>query len=330
MVVLRSAQAENITSCNGVIHLPAGRHTLVAEMGCGNCQIVGEPGTILVAPVTCRYDKNHTDVGDLTLSGSLVVEGHGDPQCLDTFTGLLILGNISIKDCIMGSSTGELWPLRITGAQSGETMVSITNSSLSLGYSLWPRVTISNGARVTLSDFSFSSTRQDSFQIQNSFVIFQRGSFYLEDGQYSFGDSTIIATNTNFETGHGKFFASNSVLNFTNSTVDMVGLPHAEGQGFIGISNCSVDVTCGGWGPEYSPGQGPVFSSAGGSMSIDDSMVRFRQCSCHLDQAISLDQDHGDDREHHTLSFTRSSVTFSKCQANRESSKGDPVVVVVV
>ena len=34
MGVLRSVQADTITSCNGVVHLPAGHHTLVARDNC--------------------------------------------------------------------------------------------------------------------------------------------------------------------------------------------------------------------------------------------------------------------------------------------------------
>lgn len=343
MVVLRSVQAENITSCNGVIHLPAGHHTLVVGNldwshgeDCGDCQIVGEPGTVLDAPVTCIGGKGGDGRrmrGHLTLNGSLVVQGHSQSQLygkgVAVSGGLLIHGNISIKDCGIGTSYPEAvgwpleekpgWPLEIVGPQSGENMVSITNSSLSLV----PFVTISNGARVTFSDFSYVDYRSNNLDIRNSSVIFERGSIWALHNHYLFQDSTIIASNTSFRSGDGHFIASNSVLNFTHSTVHLGNtLKHGYQGGSIDISNCSVDVTCGS-------DQGPVFSSTGGSMAINDSIVRFAQCSCHLDQAISLSRANAWLGQDHTLSFRKSSVTFSMCQANRASSKADPVVVVV-
>lgn len=343
MVVLRSVQAENITSCNGVIHLPAGHHTLVVRNlswspgeDCGDCQIVGEPGAVLDTPVACIGGKGGDGRrmrGHLTLNGSLVVQGHrqsllyGDDVAVSG--GLLIHGNISIKDCgivtsypVSGYEAGR--PLEIVGPQSGENMVSITNSSLSIV----PFVTISNGARVTFSDFSYVADRDpNNLDIRNSSVIFERGSIWALHNHYLFQDSTIIASNTSFGSGDGHFIASNSVLNFTNSTVNLGNtLNHGYQGGSIDISNCSVDVTCGS--DPYSI-EGPVFSSTGGSMAINDSIVRFAQCSCHLDQAISLSRPNVRLGQDHTLSFRKSSVTFSMCQANRASSKADPVVVVV-
>lgn len=62
MVALISVQADHLTACKGVIHLSAGRHTLVAgapdcagwpgcNWDCQDCQIVGEPGTVLDAKI---------------------------------------------------------------------------------------------------------------------------------------------------------------------------------------------------------------------------------------------------------------------------------------
>lgn len=312
MVVLRSVQAENLTSCNGVVHLPAGRHTLVAGFNCSACQIVGEPGTVLDAPVSCY--------GGLTLNGSLVLRGSGQSRpgdrttCLETGAGgvggdLVVHGNVSFKDCLNIRANHFL----IIGPNSGENMVSVTNSSTDPYENV--AVDVKNNAHVIFTDTNLA-VGENWLGIENSHVIFERGSVsggsVLLEGIH-FRNSTIIASNTSFGGGGGQFSASNSVLNFTNSTVSIY---YGNSLSAISISNCSIDVTC--------PSNGPVFSTgvtiAGCmGMDIDDSMVRFERCSCHLDHAISVAG---------PLSIRKGSVTFSMCQTYGGSTKADPVVVV--
>lgn len=320
MFVLRSVQAENITSCNGVVHLPAGRHTLVAFDNCLDCQIVGEPGTVLDGPVVCH--------GRLTLNGSVEVQGHSQSQCLTIsnpgggggeYASMSVHGNVSFKDC-HGAKFGSA--LMIMGPNSDEDMVSFTNCS---GFELTEAIFISKGARVRFTDFESTFRSQyGRMDISDSHVIFDRAMFFFENSGYSFWNSTIIASNTTFGAGHvrsqGSFGTWKSVLNFTNSSVSI------EASDFgptISIGNSSVDATC--------PSNSPVFTQrhdlthggrdhSHGGMDIDDSTVRFGQCSCHLDHAISVAG---------PLSVRKGSVTFSKCQTYGGSTKVDPVVVVV-
>lgn len=329
MVVFQVVQAANITSCNGVVHLRAGRHTLFAEKDCGNCQIVGEPGAVLDGPVNCG-GRNAT-IAPLFLNGSLVIQGHGESKCVAVGSGLVIHGDISIKDCDIGNGGlgGLGWSVEIVGPSSGESLVTFTNSSIGRdpeGMSLYPALTISNHARVKFSDFVFESydgDRGNLIQILESSVVLERGNLFLEDTSYHFQNSTIIATNTTFACGHGQtgFAATNSVLNFTNSTVSMMGYS----GGRIDITNCSLDATCGATSGDVAY---PVFFTGGGEMGIYDSIVRFAHCSCHLDQAISLGLPSGQVPMGHTLSFQKSSVSFSACSTYGVSSKVDPAVVV--
>lgn len=296
MVVSRSAQADNLTSCNGVVHLPAGRHTLVAGSNCAACQIVGEPGAVLDAPVSCD--------GRLTLNGSLVLRGNGQSQCLETAGELVVHGTVSFKDChnIRASQ------LLIIGPNSGLNMVSVTNSSTAEGVA----IDVKNNAHVVFTD-TYLYVGENWLGIENSYVIFERGIVYSEYSGYRFNNSTIIASNTSFRGGHNHFTAFNSVLNFTNSTVSIIMGNWYPG---ISISNCSLDVTC--------PSNGPVFSTGmttAGSMGMDivGSMVRFERCSCHLDHAISVAG---------PLSIQKGSMTFSMCQTYSGLAKANPVVIV--
>merc|ERR1712216_493841 len=165
---------------------------------------------------------------------------------------------------------------------------------------------ISNNAKVKFTDCELGA---GLLSIENSHVVFERVHAYSPDsGGYFFKNSTVIASNTFFEGGHPEFVASDSVLNFTNSSVQFY-----EGN-CITLSRCTLDVTC------DSTNNGPhgnhVFSTDSGNaarMDIIESKVQFERCSCHLDRAISVAG---------PLSIEKSSVTFGACSEFSGSTKG--------
>jgi len=299
---LRSVQADTITSCKGVVHLPAGHHTFAVEDNCTlgvyhycpRCTIVGEPGAVLDALVS-----THNRV--IALNGSLVLRGTGQSPCLDIQGGLLeVHGNVTIQDC----HNMNVQSLFILGPNSGEDMVSVTNSSTTAE----ARVRVTNNARVIFTDAYFP-VGENELYIENSHAIFERTRAYSEYAGYGFTNSTIIASNTSFGGGHNKFDASNSVLNFTNTSVFIV-----TGNMGISVANSSLDVTCASPGPVFDVGPYNTY------VSFSDSMVRFRGCSCHLDQAIR--------NKGGPVSIQGGSMTFSSCQPYGGAAKANPVVVV--
>jgi hypothetical protein len=310
VLALRSVKAEDSITCNGVTHLPAGRYTV---SNCTECTIVGEPGTIINFPPRGIGARNFCS-GVLNLDGSLVLEGNPlmaqDDSC---YSGPLIVnGNVEIKDC----KNLFVSPLEINGGSSGQFLVSMTNSSVGG----WSPIAISNNAKVKFTD-CYLGVGEESLSIENSHVVFERVHAYSEYSGYSFKNSTVIASNTFFEGGHPQFVASDSVLNFTNSSVQFYTGNFVPG---ITLSRCALDVTC------DSTNNGPhgnhVFSTDAGSwgsmgMDIIESQVHFERCSCHLDRAISVAG---------PLSIQKSSVTFGACSEFSGSSKAgesSPVIV---
>ena len=307
MGVLRSVRADTITSCNGVVHLPAGHHTFAVEDNCTfgvsycpRCTIVGEPGAVLDALVS-----THNRV--IALNGSLVLRGTGQSPCLDIQRGFLrVHGNVTIQDC----HNMNVQSLFILGPNSGEEMVSVTNSSTTAEAS----VRVTNNAHVIFTDAYFPGGENELLYIENSHAIFERTRASAQYGGYAFTNSTIIASNTVFGGGHNSFSASNSVLNFTNTSVFIV-----TGSMGISVANCSLDVTCTSPGPVFDVGPYNTY------VSFSDSMVRFRGCSCHLDQAIRNSGTWGrDPASGPPVSIQGGSMTFSSCQP----AKANPVVVV--
>merc|ERR1712216_347415 len=178
---------------------------------------------------------------------------------------------------------------------------------------------ISNNAKVKFTDCELGA---GLLSIENSHVVFERVHAYSPDsGGYFFKNSTVIASNTFFEGGHPQFVASDSVLNFTNSSVQFYTGNYVPG---ITLSRCALDVTC------DSTNNGPhgnhVFSTDAGSwgsmgMDIIESQVHFERCSCHLDRAISVAG---------PLSIQKSSVTFGACSEFSGSSKAGESLPVIV
>jgi len=313
MGVLRSVQAVTITSCNGVVHLPAGHHTLAARdnctgvdienPGCPSCTIVGEPGAVIDAPASALL-FGASQWRTLALNGSLVFRGSGSSQCLDigqSHTLLQVSGNVSFQDC----ANMNVSAFDIIGPSSDGEMVSVTNMSMSLQGP--GGLTVRNNAHVMFTDTTIDGGYQE-LSFDSSHVIFERTSTFSEDGYY-FTNSTIVASNTSFTGGHNQFSASNSVMNLTNSSVSI-----ADGNMGISVANCSLDVTCASPGPVFDVGFGHTY------LSFSDSMVRFKGCSCHLDHAIRNDGG--------PLSIQGGSMTFSSCQPYGGAAKANPVVVV--
>jgi len=217
------------------------------------------------------------------------------------------MGNVEIKDC----KNLFVSPLEINGGSSGQFLVSMANSSVGG----WSPIAISNNAKAKFTD-CYLGVGEESLSIENSHVVFERVHAYSEYSGYSFKNSTVIASNTFFEGGHPQFVASDSVLNFTNSSVQFY-----EGN-CITLSRCTLDVTC------DSTNNGPhgnhVFSTDSGNaarMDIIESKVQFERCSCHLDRAISVAG---------PLSIEKSSVTFGACSEFSGSNKAGESLPVVV
>jgi hypothetical protein len=199
--------------------------------------------------------------------------------------------------------------LFILGPNSGEEMVSVTNSSTTAEAS----VRVTNNAHVIFTDAYFPGGENELLYIENSHAIFERTRASSQYGGYAFTNSTIIASNTVFGGGHNSFSASNSVLNFTNTSVFIV-----TGSMGISVANCSLDVTCTSPGPVFDVGPYNTY------VSFSDSMVRFRGCSCHLDQAIRNSGTWGRESNRPPVSIQGGSMTFSSCQP----AKANSVVVV--
>jgi hypothetical protein len=160
--------------------------------------------------------------------------------------------------------------------------------------------------------------------IENSHVVFERVHAFSESSGYFFKNSTVIASNTLFEGGHPEFSASDSVLNFTNSSVRIYDGNFIPA---ITLSRCTLDVSCDSTNNGFLPPHGNhVFSTDSGwagsmGMDIIESKVHFERCSCHLDRAISVAG---------PLSIEKSSVTFGACSEFSGSTKAGESLPVVV
>jgi len=297
MVALSADKAEGQIICNGVKHLPAGRYTI---SNCTECTIVGEPGTILKGPILCS--------GALNLNGSVALEGNGQPQCLHA-PSVAFNGNVEVKNC-QNINAGYGEGVVINGGEAGQYFVSIQNSSTTSDVS----ISVRSNARVTIQDSSLSPM-ENFLHVKDSYVSFERVDIYSEYEGYNFTNSTIVASNTSFGGGHPDFFALDSVLNFTNSSVSFIMGNWYPG---ISLSRCTVDVTCDAPTAVFSTGS----SNAGSmGMNIIDSNMHFERCSCHLDRAISVAG---------PLSIRNASVTFGSCQefgTSKEVHESVPVLV---
>jgi hypothetical protein len=229
---------------------------------------------------------------------------------------LSVNGNVEIKDC---QNLDAYDALLINGGSSGQFLVSMANSSV-VNSPIW----ISNNAKVKFTDCELGDEwdSDSSLNVENSHVVFERVRATSYDLGYTFTNSTVIASNTFFEgAGHPDFEAYDSVLNFTNSSVQIY-----DGNFIPGImfSRCTLDVTCDS--TNHSDFGKHVFSTASGwagsmGMDIIESKVHFERCSCHLDRAISVAG---------PLSIEKSSVTFGACSEFSGSTKAGESLPVVV
>lgn len=312
MGVLRTVQAVTITSCNGLVHLPAGHHTLAARdnctgvhpenPGCPPCTIFGDPGAVIDAPASALL-FGKLQGRTLALSGSLVFRGSGSSQCLDigySYTMLEVSGNVSFQDC----ANMYVSAFNIIGPSSGGEMVRVTNMSMSFQGGL----SVTKHAHVMFTDTSINGGNQP-LTFENSHVIFERTRTFSEYDGYYFTDSTIVASNTDFSGGHNQFSASYSDMNLTNTSVYI-----SDGNRGISVANSSLDVTCPSPGAVFEVGFGHTY------LSFSDSMVRFKGCSCHGANAIINGGG--------PVSIQGGSMAFSGCQPYRAAPKTKPVVVV--